>query len=117
MICKYYGDKIISKFNKEKYNKEYLLKYIDCHDIITFDIFDTLLMRKTIHNYDVFELVENRAKKYKLNLISFAKTRKIAEYNLVKKGEYNFDDIYNEIVRMTGINVVDKELLMSIEKI
>ena len=37
-----------------------LIHAISEHEIISFDVFDTLIMRKTLYPEDVFEIVQNR---------------------------------------------------------
>ena len=41
-------------------NEEELKRLMKEHDAVSFDLFDTLVMRKTLEDEDVFELVEDR---------------------------------------------------------
>lgn len=79
------------------------------YDIVTFDIFDTLIMRYVVNPDDLFDITElmiNNKLKYE---ISYKKNRKKAEKNLRKHGDkadYTLDDIYTEFEKITGL---DKE--------
>lgn len=73
------------------------------HKIITFDVFDTLLIRKTLQPKDIFELVELTLKSSNEEITSFAKYRVAAEGNLCSCGvNPNIYQIYEELQRITG---------------
>lgn len=80
-------------------NEEQLKSLIDAHDIITFDIFDTLLMRGLLEPTDVFDLVERKL--YRMGTdIPFKKLRLDAEKRLDGKGQYpKLDEIYGEMAK------------------
>lgn len=69
---------------------------VDSHDVISFDIFDTLIMRKVPYPEDVFCIIERELKKEGMD-IPFMEWRVNAEKYLQCKGEPNIDDIYWEI--------------------
>ena len=48
----------------DTYSEHVLQHLIDVHDVISFDIFDTLLMRTVLDPTDVFEIVEKRAERH-----------------------------------------------------
>lgn len=68
-------------------------KLIDKHDVISFDIFDTLLLRGVMQPEHVFNLIENMSGKH-----GFAQARLLAEHKFYDKygtgKEANLDDIY-----------------------
>jgi len=68
------------------------------YDIISFDIFDTLLMRRVLQPEDVFALVEKHLAEKNMK-IPFAKLRVQAEQRLRCP---NLDEIYEEMGRLTG---------------
>lgn len=74
---------------------ESICKAIDDHDIISFDIFDTLLMRNVLYPSDVFELTELRLKKKGFEF-PFARLRKESEKAIADRYP-NLDDIYIEM--------------------
>ncbi|MCD7979076.1 MAG: hypothetical protein LUF31_00665 [Fusobacterium sp.] len=96
-------------------NRETLQNKIDAYDIITFDIFDTLLMRKTLQPKDIFSLVEVRARKEKNIQCDFEKNRILAEQKLLASFIPNYLQIYNELQFITGISEDEKEYLMDLE--
>lgn len=80
---------------------------IDRHQIITFDIFDTLLIRRVSEPHDVFKLME-----YNLGLNDFATKRIQAEQSArhnTKKEEVTLLDIYNQDRTLTK-DLMRKEL-------
>lgn len=80
---------------------------IDRHKIITFDVFDTLLIRRVAEPHDVFRLIE-----YKSNLNNFTTKRILAEQKARKntiKEEVSLFDIYNEDSTLTK-ELMRKEL-------
>lgn len=77
-------------------NEEQLKRLIEAYDIITFDIFDTLLMRRLLEPTDVFDLVERKLHREGID-IPFKKLRLDAEKRLDVKGQYpKIDEIYDE---------------------
>lgn len=82
------------------YDAEKLKKEIDRHDVISFDIFDTLLLRPLVNPVDVFAFIENfyNANGYTLDrTISEKKARLIK--SLKNKGceDITFEDIYKRV--------------------
>ena len=71
-----------------------LKREIDAHEVISFDIFDTLLMRKTLFPRDVFELEEQELRTQGEE-VPFASWRPAAETDQFAEGHLpNFDEIY-----------------------
>lgn len=77
------------------------------YDLISFDIFDTLLLRKISNPRDLFIMLGNE-----LKIVSFSNIRVEAEKTartkmqaLYGNQEVNIFDIYNEINLKTGLNV------------
>lgn len=82
-----------------------LMKY----DVISFDIFDTLILRNVEKTSDVFRIVG-----HKLDVIGFEKIRKSAEKYCVKilKKKHTIYDIYE---RINALNGIDKDEGISCE--
>ncbi len=75
----------------------------EVHDIVTFDIFDTLIMRKTMLPRDIFEIVEADFAKYDWAVPEFAHCRVRAEERCYdKKRNPTIYQIYDEIKRITN---------------
>lgn len=74
-------------------NKQKLIKLCQKYNYISFDLYDTLILRNVAQPKDVFELVGE-----KLNIESFANDRIMAEIACrEKKAETNIDEIYQEL--------------------
>lgn len=103
--------------------KEWLSEYLSGYDLVTFDIFDTLITRKLLHPDDLFILIKQKIKKcYNID-IDFLKVRKEAEAKAwSKQGAYcNIHHIYEEMkclgIGMSSV-VIDeiKKLEIDLEK-
>ena len=72
------------------------------HNIITFDIFDTLIVRKTALPKDIFDVVEKDLAKFDFYIPNFAEIRmKAEEICYQKKINPTIYQIYDEIKSMT----------------
>lgn len=87
---------------------EQLWEQIRNHDIISFDIFDTLLMRKALLPEDVFLLTEKRI----ANTARFAAIRQQAEKSLHCP---DLDEIYEKIREITGWDSAAVERMKKLE--
>lgn len=95
--------------------KKKLWEDIKSHEVISFDIFDTLLMRKTLYPTDVFDIVEYRAGRAGITLLpGFRNYRHQAEVAVERK-KRGLSGIYDNLRNMLGLSVTDTESLMQIE--
>lgn len=89
-------NRIKSKVNyKGKYDIDYIISEIDKYDVISFDIFDTLLKRNVSKPTDVFKYMETKYSK-----VGFAQARINAEKKARKQygtGEITLEEIYREM--------------------
>jgi len=83
------------------WNKSYkqLKRLIREYDIISFDIFDTLVMRKVMLNMDVFRLIEAGIDREEQEKTGFMSVRKIASALLETP---TLDEIYEKMSKLTG---------------
>ena len=80
-------------------NVEGLKKEIATHDVISFDIFDTLMTRKTLYPRNVFDIVERKLRNGG-RAISFSSLRMEAEKDLTENGNFpTLSEIYEEMGR------------------
>lgn len=96
---------------------EDIYKEIDVHDVICFDVFDTLIMRKVFLPTDIFGLVEERlCKQYGLN-IEFKKNRIRAERDCYQKVDKycDIDQIYDELKKMIAVSDSTLERIQKLE--
>lgn len=94
--------------------KDIIEKQIDEHDVISFDIFDTLLMRRTLAPRDVFKIVELKAISAGIDAEGFAFKRSHAELTNPKQTP-SLEEIYSYLVKTTGMSNNSCEELMKIE--
>jgi hypothetical protein len=95
-------------------NGESLQKNIDRHDVISFDIFDTLIMRKIYLPSDVFYIVEERLREQHKMSIPFAEARINAENSFTSFCP-TFDDIYNFLQVSLSLSDEQKNLCKNME--
>lgn len=99
--------KASTEYKKNSYWKkteEDLKKQIECHDVITFDIFDTLVLRKIIRPEEIFDVVEQKIKntKFKSN---FSDMRKKAAEIAYKEEKYpTFKQIYKYMKKIFNLS-------------
>lgn len=92
-----------------------ITKLIDNKNIVSFDIFDTLLFRNVAKPIDVFRIIDSIVKT-KYNINNFTEKRIEAESNarkVVEKGEANYDEIYAQLEK----NIKDKRIINEIKKL
>ena len=91
-----YHDFYISKDDIAYFGKSYddLLHEIDRADCVSFDLFDTLIMRKTLYREDIFYLTDIKIRKKGIEINDFVKKRISAEQEV---REPSFDEIYSII--------------------
>ncbi|WP_374220656.1 hypothetical protein, partial [Oscillibacter sp. CU971] len=66
----------------EGVSKAFLYRLVDAHDVISVDLFDTLLMRRTLFPTDLFEIVGLRLKKRGFEIQDFPQKRLEGEREL-----------------------------------
>lgn len=124
-IYDFWGEKIVNdienarnEFKSDSYwnsNFSKLKDEIDRHDIISFDVFDTLLMRKILKPDQILDVVEEYLKENGFS-IEFKIERVKAEQQLLYKGIVpTIKDIYKKLSINIGITQQLADWLMSIE--
>lgn len=126
--CKYHkltiwdsnGRNLNSLYDLEKYsahescyfekNKQELQEQILAHDVISFDIFDTLVMRDVLEPLDIFDIVEKHMLKMGIEIHNFKKLRRTAE---LKSNGQNIYEIYRILQQLS--NLSDKVVSQIIE--
>lgn len=91
------------------------------HDVVTFDIFDTLITRKVFNPKFISEIVREEMKeKYNIVFNDYPSKRVEAEYNVrVKKkfvGDVDIDEIYEELLSMTSYSEKEINQMKELEK-
>ncbi|MBE6073017.1 MAG: hypothetical protein E7202_00490 [Selenomonas ruminantium] len=101
--------------SSEKIDADFLKSEIESHDVITFDIFDTLLMRRTLTPEDVFDIVEYRIKDEGIIIPEFKVKRMIAERLAIEKNNHTLDGIYIALKRQENLSDRECEIIKEIE--
>lgn len=105
----------IEKCVDESISKEELLKKIDEYEVISFDIFDTLLVRKTLYPTDVFKLVEYKLIKEYGQGYDYAQVREKVELDLSRENVPTIKDIYMQLQLDIGVDRVIIERMQEME--
>lgn len=103
----YYSKSIDTLFEK-------LCKY----DVISFDIFDTLITRKIYSPDDLFDLIGKNIKTNKFDKNNFKSLRRQAEIIAIEKGEVgdpSIHDIYDEFAKINNLTKKEKEEIKDLE--
>lgn len=96
-------------------SKEEILEQIDIHDVISFDLFDTLLGRRTLYPADVYAIVQSRMEMAGLVLNNFYLNRIQAELEAVKTKEFRLNEVYNRLQSIYGFDNKVKEQIKEME--
>ncbi len=104
-VFRYRGLKNLYQYNSK--TKDECLSVLSNYDIVSFDIFDTLITRKTISPSIIFDLLSDYVNK-KYNYDGFKKNRLDAEY-LVRvdkhfENDCSIDEIYVKLESITSLN-------------
>lgn len=93
-----------------------LKSIINKYDYISFDIFDTLIVRNVLKPSDVFVIVENKYNKnHDKKINSFAEKRKLAEIKARKKNDHKEITISEIYAELDGFTSRQKFILKQLE--
>lgn len=95
--------------------KTELLAKIKEADVVSFDMFDTLIMRKVYSYTDLFELMDYELKSQGIIIPDFARRRLSAEKELSKNGAPTLEKIYGEVLREVGGNFLSEKEMAEME--
>ncbi|GBG07204.1 hypothetical protein PAT3040_01752 [Paenibacillus agaridevorans] len=112
----FFGSGFVSRSGLQYFqlHENELKRQIDAHDTISFDVFDTLIMRKTLFPADVFDIVGYRAVQSGIELSNFREIRIHAEQKNPLRSA-NLYDIYDHLQNITGISDTEHEKLLQLE--
>ena len=120
LVSDVYGNNIAMKLKVRGQDLPYfglsygdLEREIDGHDVISFDVFDTLLMRRVYEPADVFVLMDRELTGR--DPFIFSKERKAAEQELRKQCEPTIYQIYECLAEKYHLSEKEKQNLLSLE--
>ncbi len=95
--------------------KQRLLDMASNADVVSFDLFDTLITRKVYTYTDVFELVDLRLREKGICIPDFAKLRLYAEKELSKDYAPGLENIYEFVLKNVGGSFISASELAVME--
>ena len=109
--------KAVSMEFYQTHRKDVLMEKIQQADVVSFDIFDTLLMRRVLYPTDVFLLVEKQAKEKGIleSTFPFSKKRRLAEREQSAQGSPTIHAIYQKMTESGGIPKETADVLKTLE--
>lgn len=92
-----------------------LMEQADRNDVVSIDLFDTLLMRRTLFPTDIFDLVDCRLKEKGIVITDFCGRRLASEKHLARSGAPTLLEIYSYMKSTYSITGVAPEELAELE--
>lgn len=106
----------IASFVDWKCTANELINQISAHDLITFDIFDTLIMRKVVFPRHIFDIVDKKLQNEQKKYFGFSAMRITAEQELLAENRIpTLSEIYDRFQAKTGISDRQKKQLQRLE--
>ena len=105
-----------NRFDYYEKNRENLFQKLVKYDIISFDIFDTLITRMVVSPNDIFKLLDLEISSSLFGGELFSVARKKAELsigNKINPNDPNLNDIYNELSKIYSL---DSKITKQLEK-
>lgn len=92
-----------------------LMEQVDKNDVVSIDLFDTLIMRRTLFPTDIFDLVDCRLKEKGIVIADFCGRRLASEKHLAKSGAPTLIEIYSYMKTTYSIAGMAPEELAELE--
>lgn len=96
-------------------SRAHLREQIDKHDVVSIDLFDTLVMRRTLFPTDIFDIVDCRLKEKGIVITDFSGRRLASEKYLAKSAAPTLVEIYSYMKTAYAITEVTPEELAKLE--
>ncbi len=101
--------------NIKGYTKEELLNKAYQADVISFDLFDTLITRKVYSYSDIWELMEKQLHQKCINISNFTNLRLFAEKELSKSNSPSLEEIYDYVLEQSHNQSITSDELANLE--
>lgn len=95
--------------------KDELYKKIDKAEVISFDLFDTLILREVLFSSDIIELMDSALKMKDIYIDQFPSKRLEAEKRLSDEGAPTLERLYKEVLKCTQGGCVSAGELAELE--
>lgn len=99
----------------EGITKAGLMELLDRHDVISVDLFDTLVMRNTLFNTDVYEMVDSRLRSMGICYEDFSRKRMTSEKELSCTGAPTLKKIYEHMIASCNLQGISAQALAGLE--
>lgn len=91
-------------------------RMIDRYQVLSFNIFDTLVMNRVLEETDVYQLIANKLQKTAFNELDFVRWRKQVERELKLIDRYTLDESYKLLQKKLQLTDEDTDFLLKTEK-
>lgn len=95
--------------------KAELMNLFDQHDVVSVDLFDTLVMRNTLFSTDVYEMVDVRLRRMGICYEDFSKRRMASEQYLSGSGAPTLEKIYEHMIGTYSLQGISAQGLAGLE--
>lgn len=92
-----------------------LLEKALSYDAVSFDLFDTLIMRQVLFSLDVFEMVDDRMRQHGIIIKDFPAKRMASEKELSRKRAPRLFEIYSHMKQKYGVPGIEPEQMAVLE--
>ena len=96
-------------------SKEKLFDMIRDAEVVSFDLFDTLITRRVISYTDIFDLMDLKLREEGIIIPDFSRLRLYAEKELSKQNAPKLTDIYKFVLKKSGGNFISSDELTTME--
>ncbi len=101
--------------NIEGITKSQLNQAMDAHSILSFDLFDTLIMRNTLFYTDIFDIMNSQLKSMGILIEDFSKKRTDAEKHLSRSRAPVLEEIYCYLLEENHVDGISAQMLAQME--
>ncbi len=109
-------DYTITKYAYYNFGMPLMKKMIDKYQVISFNIFDTLIMYRVLEEVDVYQLIANKLRETTFNELDFVRWRKQVERELKLINRYTLDESYKLLQKKLQLTDWDTNFLLETEK-
>lgn len=95
--------------------KEHVMNLIDRNDVISIDLFDTLIMRNTLFGTDILEMAKLRLEEMGIVFADFPRKRLDSEKFLSRTGAPTLEEIYSYMISEYGLRGISAHELSRLE--
>lgn len=97
------------------YTKSQVMQKALTYDAVSFDLFDTLIVRQVLFPTDVFELVDDRLRQHGIIIEDFSARRLASEKELSKERAPRLSEIYSHMKQTYRLSEIEPEQMSVLE--